>query len=78
LRTVSDRRPELVQTTYRNEDKRGKKTMKTYLCGRPNACCPTVELLPDGTVEIEDDDGDTVHMTKAQYEILRTTKVDGL
>jgi len=43
--------------------------MKITLCGRPNACCPTVELLPDGvTIEIEFDDGESTQMTKSEFE----------
>lgn len=53
--------------------------MKIFLCNRPNACCPSVELLADGvTVEIEDDDGDTIQMTKAQFEILKNTNLKDL
>lgn len=52
--------------------------MKISMCGRPS-CCPTVELLPDGvTIELEDDDGDTVHMTKAQWEDLRKAEIKEL
>jgi len=53
--------------------------MKKMLCGRPGACCPTVELLPDGlTIEIEDDDGDTVQMTKSEFEMLKTVELKDL
>lgn len=54
--------------------------MKTYLCGRPGCNgCPSVELLADGlTVEINDDYGGSVQMTKAEYEELRKTAVKDL
>lgn len=50
------------------------------LCGRPGCHgCPEARLLPDGvTIEIEDDDGDTVQMTKAEFETLKTTKIEDL
>jgi hypothetical protein len=52
---------------------------KIYACSRPNACCPSIELLADGkTIEIEDDDGDTVDMTKKQWEDLRKIETKDL
>jgi len=50
------------------------------LCGNPKGgCCPEVTLLADGlTIEIEDDDGDTVEMTKEQFEILKKTEIKDL
>ncbi len=53
--------------------------MKIYLCNRPNACCPSVELLADGnTIEIEDDNGDTVQMTKSEFEELKKIELKDL
>ena len=53
--------------------------MKVMLCGRPNACCPSVELLADGlTIEINDDYGGNVQMTKAEFEQLKQTNIKDL
>ena len=46
---------------------------KVMLCGRPNACCPEARLTYDGTIEIEDDDGNCIYMTKEQFEVLKRT-----
>ena len=46
------------------------------LCGRPHACCAVARLLYDGvTVEIEDDDGNCVYMTKEEFNNLKLTNL---
>jgi hypothetical protein len=51
-----------------------------FLCGNPKGgCCPEARLLPDGkNIEIEDDSGDTIEMTKEQFEILKKTEIKDL
>jgi len=48
--------------------------MKIMLCGRPNACCPELTIEGD-QVQIEDDYGNTVHMTKDQLKVLQSAEV---
>ncbi len=43
------------------------------LCGS-QGCCPKVEIAADGNVEIKDDFGGTVKLTKEQWQELRQIK----
>jgi len=44
---------------------------KISLCGRPRACCPTVEFIDDETMEITDDYGGDVQLTMTEYHELQ-------
>ncbi len=50
------------------------------LCHRPGCTgCPDVHLMPDGkTIEIEDDYGGNVQMTKTEFEQLKKTEIKDL